>query len=203
MKVLFEPIEKFKGHCHVERWGTVANAVLHITGDVEAGLRYGWDCLKYNHGKKNRIVDGDNNDVGGVKLKDLDETIKSPFWWAYWRMLDRIAQALFDILRWCESCSCHFDLLEELRAGDRGHDEEVVKRVRDRASKCPLRGMRCHDVCAGGLLDYVKQRLSYHVAEFASHLPNDIGQPDKQSILEQCESGRAHIVAYYTVKLAH
>ncbi|CAK0890320.1 unnamed protein product [Prorocentrum cordatum] len=187
LKALVEPIKKFKGHCHVERWGTVANALLNITGNVEAALRYAWDAPKYTHGKKKG-----REELFNVKLGVLDDTINAPYWWAYWGMLEKIAQALFDVIRWCDSCSCHSDLLESLRGQECASNlaEEQIKTMKEHASKCPLRGMRCHDVCAGMLLDYVKDRLRYHIADFASNIPSDVSRGDAKRILDQMESGR-------------
>ncbi|CAK0791682.1 unnamed protein product [Prorocentrum cordatum] len=199
LKALFEPIKKFKGHCHVERWGTVANTLLSITGNVEAALRYAWDASKYTHGKKKGREEPFN-----VKLGVLDDTINTPYWWAYWGMLEKIAQALFDVIRWCESCSCHIGWLECLRGQECASNltEEQINTMKEHASKCPLRGMRCHDVCAGMLLDYVKDRLRYHIADFASNIPSDVSRGDAKRILDQMESGRmSNLSPYMTASM--
>ena len=67
-------------------------------------------------------------------------------------MLKGIAKGFLDILVWSESCSCHYEFLH----GDFGEDDELPDAVRLEAEKCPLRGMRCHDVCAGDLVTFVK-----------------------------------------------
>jgi hypothetical protein len=148
---MWQSVAAFDGHCHEERWGTVAACHLKLTDDVEAALRWGWDAGKYLSGRNEHLAMDqaqhlDQDNTRESRLDIVDSTIRDPFWWSYWRMMRHIARTLHELLVWAESCACHYELLHRSSVED---DGRVSPAVRREAERCPLRGLRCPEVASG------------------------------------------------------
>ena len=89
------------------RWGTVLEAIAWLL-PLESSLSEAWSLAKYQlcgdiagHVKKSGKP---------VKLDVVDSAIKSPMFWAYARLVDRLGETLGSIAKLSEDCPCHSEV---------------------------------------------------------------------------------------------
>ena len=59
--------------------------------------------------------DEEKKDDHNIKVSAVDSAIRSPYFWGYVTMLQIIARVLNTMLLWCDTCSCHWDLLRNAK----------------------------------------------------------------------------------------
>eukprot|EP00969_Alexandrium_andersonii_P278738 12319603-Alexandrium_andersonii.AAC.1 len=59
----------------------------------------------------------------------------------------QLAQVLQELMRWAESCPCHWHLLQDFVSGD--VEEAAAKKLRHLCDVCPFRGMRAAELASG------------------------------------------------------
>ena len=103
-------IKSFKAQVYHERWHTIADCVKCIL-EIEVGLRHCWSLSKYmsgtdKHAKLEMLKDSD--DEHNAKLTLVEDAIQSDVFWTYMRMLSYIGWLQTQVIRWVNSCPCHW-----------------------------------------------------------------------------------------------
>ena len=207
---LFRHIWPFRNKCHLERWGTVSTCISAVLGDVETSIRWGWDLQRYENGSQHHPqMDRDSAcpESHRSRMDIVDEAVRDPFWWGYLHMLNKIAGTLNIMLRWSESCSCHWDLLradeEHAAAGEVGDAPLLSDAVRADIAECPLRGRRCADLAGGEFMQLLNGLCQERVAQLLTNeLQCGMTQAQRQRIINDFERGRVHLITYLTMKLS-
>ena len=146
-KYLRKDVVSFKAKVNTQRFGTVADAALEI-GKIENGLRYVWQLDLFMSGNQSPRRAPDEDNPHKLHIDDLNDTITSEFFWSYCLMFRCLARSLQHLMRWSESCACHWDLWQL---------EELPRDVRVGCERCPWRGRRAPELAAGGLTKEVAQ----------------------------------------------
>lgn len=202
---MFRPLLAFKSRCYAERWGNVSHCVTELTSEErQASLRWGWDLTKYMNGserfpqlEQEARLEGEEQHKSALEV--VDESILDPFWWAYLQMLSKIATALNTLLAWSESCSCHWQMLQEAVEGG----DPLPKHVESSCLSCPMRGRRCADLAAGSFLELLQSLCEERAARLLLDLPPNISEEQRLMIIGDFERGRVQLVTQFTLKLAH
>ena len=154
----------FTAEVYWERWQTIADCVRSILV-VEVGLRYCWDLSKYllgtdRHAKVEMLKES-GDDEHAAKLTLVDEAIRSDFFWMYMRMLNHIAWLQTRVVRWINSCSCHWDL----------NLDDFPIYMQKLFLSCPLRGRRCQDMVSGEFFDLISSLFEHRCARLLAEMP--------------------------------
>lgn len=121
---------------------------------------------------------------------EVDETLASPFFWAFLHLLDALNSILTHITAWCESCACH--------------PPEVRKALAELGitGSCPLRGRRCPELAAGGLEHVVLEVSQLEVGNLLLKYCGDLSPHERARLVSDFELGRQCIEMQLRVKLA-
>ena len=82
----------------------------------------------------------------GNKVRKADAVVKDNRFWSYMVMLDVQCDALLELIRWTESCACHWRFVVN------GVDHLSAK-MRHAIARCPFRGQRCAEISAGDFIE--------------------------------------------------
>jgi hypothetical protein len=180
---------RFKGKVHRKRWGTVAFCVTDILG-IKASIIWGWNKSRYvgHHGASNVRQDPNHS----IAVDDCDDAILDPFFWACLLTLEWVYVVLRHIFAWIEECPCHGTALDS-------HPTPAQKKA---WLKCPLRCLRLIEVCAGDLLDELKQLLTMCSVELLTQLPPDLTIANRAVCVREFEKVRSYILFQSTLKIA-
>ena len=208
-QALWTHLRGFSARCYPERWGTVAKTLVDLTPSAIASLQARWDIKKYMAGVKNKrrniealspqcANDADHEDHV-VKIEVIDESLASPFWTSYWRMLGHVSEVLLKCLAWAEGCPCHHDLLREsIEEGD-----PLVPSMKAAALRCPLRGKRCAELAEGDFMEVVRTIYDECNAQVAQSIPNILDEKEKLAICQDLEASKIGLLTEFALKTAH
>ena len=201
-------LARFKSQCHLERWGTVVDTVMAMTRDVEASLRLGWCLHKFMNGSDEhpQLEEEAEDNEHANRIDLVDSTIRSEFWWAYFRMLQHICKVMRKAIRWSEACSCHEGLLygEDYGSDDSDDDDErVPQRIRAAAKTCPFRGRRAPELATGDLVEFVGKIHTQVAADVLLDIPSSLDDEDRKAIMQDYDRARIFFVSVLTLKMAH
>ena len=93
-------------------------------------------------------------------------------------------------------CSCHYDLLQQT-------DTQLPAEVRELCLKCPMRGRRCPELASGAVLEILQQLWLGESKSIVAEMPPELSEEDAFIIVQDFERGRHHLVAEFTLKMAH
>ena len=145
------------------RWSSLVNVCKALL-DREKGLRLCWSLQALMNSAADRTAEDEDRDQDTSQaaqiFRQADQSVTSPFFWAYTRFLAITHGNLEKISGWCESCPCH--------------PIEVP---------CKLKGRRCPELADGCFERFM---LSMHRAANADFLAAAAGLPPKElAILQQ------------------
>lgn len=189
-------LDGFNAHVHTERWGTVAYAALRLC-EVGEALRWGWSLKEYSPDWSAR--DEEKKDDHNIKVSAVDSAIRSPYFWGYVTMLQIIARVLNTMLLWCDSCSCHWDLLRNAKL----MNIDLPFKTRKLWKTCVFRGRRLPELASGDLFAETQQLFEEGSARMARKLPPGLDDAQRATIIIDYERGRSHVVFLMTLKLSH
>ena len=195
----------FKGHCYQDRWGTVADCLIHMSIDVKAALDFFWDAEKYrgSTSEKTTVSDEEDDHDAKERIDIIDEALRNPFWWAYWHMLMRVAKILRLALIWAEGCPCHDSLRAALLEVDPEVDSDIIKELRDLVNTCVMRGRRCPELAAGDFHRVLKRLYLEEGSQLLMQLPPSLNGEERKRILGDFERSRQYLLATFILKLSH
>ena len=191
-------LKKFTAKVHKKRWGTLANATEKIISII--CVRDKWSMERYiahSSTAKRNNNDDEDEDGGGNRLSIVNDCTMDSAWWAKIITLDLLLGMIRIGMQWCESCSCHWDLLNDVDLKDIPH--WLLQRWLD----CPMRGMRLSEVSAGDLLCEFESLYRVTVVVLLQKLPRDIGDDTRAVCLAEFERGRGHIIFRVTLKISN
>lgn len=181
----------YRAKVNTGRWGSVAFACASIL-EIEKPLRRFWSMQNYLRIPQHHGAGGEDEDVARKQLKEVDEIIDAPIFWA--RML--VLNELFSLVRrcfwWTESCPCHGHLDRDL------YPDDVVKEW----DKCPLRGCRLPELASGCFFENFEGIYNMTAAQLLDKMPRDVDDAVWAECMREFEAGRTHLAFIFTLKLA-
>ena len=183
-------IEKFNGHVHKERWGTIADCALKMLR-IERALCNGWSLEAYGRARRGIEIAG-GDEAWQSEVEVVDEAINDPLFWDALRVLTLLAKLVIESIVWSESCSCHGDL----------DWENCTSEERARWRSCPLRGMRASDLAAGLFFRHFANLAATYAIDLAGALSRDLTPQQRGILIQDFEQGRAHLFAAFTLRLS-
>ena len=193
--ILAKLIKEYKAAVYEERWGTVSNCIL-MTVPLEDALRSMWVLDKYM-GKSSSSIRNppDEDDSHNVRVDLVDEAITSPLWWAYIKMLAKFAYVQVTLLKWAESCPCHWGLPYK--------KEEVPRSLRKLWDTCPMRGRRAAELANGDFMTTIQELFEETAASLMLQMPRDLSADDRYMVVQDFERGRCQLLYTFTLKMTH
>jgi hypothetical protein len=188
-------LKQFRGSIHTGRWATVAFAVPELLG-IATIFRWGWNKQKFASGDVNARDQGredTQNLVNGV-----DAFACSAFKWAFLVVLEALCVFLRRVTQFADSCPCHWHLF---RSG--AVPPEFFKLMEKQWLQCPFRGMMTAELSHTDFFDMLQGLVSTSTADLISQLPGDITAAERLKLINEFESGRAHLTFMYIMKLTH
>ena len=193
MAVNFQgPILKFKGKIHTKRWATVVFSIPEIY-KVETGLTWFWDKRAFQG------EDGHQKEDTIKIATDVDQAVQSDQYWAYLRVMERIAKVERKLTEFAELCPCHFMYVLGL---DGSMPDDIRESMKHQWSQCPFRGMMVAEL-AEEFMQLLGRLNTTSSGELLASLPARTSAPDRQTCLLEFEAGRAHLNFVYVMKLGH
>ena len=191
-------LKGFDAHVHSERWGTVAHAAEMIH-KIRASLQRGWNLAMYNPTWNAQDEARETSDSHCVNLSIVDQAVADPAFWAYVEMLQTLARAVSRLLSWCDSCTCHWELLQAV------YEQKIELPVKARTcwKTCVLRGRRLPELATGDLFDEVRKLFDKAAVRLARSFSPLLEDEERTTIILDFERGRSHISFTLCVKLSH
>eukprot|EP00971_Amphidinium_carterae_P052726 1038083-Amphidinium_carterae.2 len=173
-------LRRFQHRVYRGRWGTIAFACEAMLA-LKPVLSFGWSLPKYTEGMLSV----------SQELIAINEALLSDYFWGSMYVLSKLYALVRASFAWCEGCSCHSHM--DLTA--------VSTEVRDRWQRCPMRGLRLPEVCAGdffGVMDTLGNETNVAMLQ---ELPPGLSSQQRSCLLREFQQGRSHLMYSYTVKL--
>lgn len=174
-------LKAFKGNVHKERWGTIAHCTSELL-ELKEVLISRWDKDLYM---------GQQTAEHATNIDMVDRAIRSDMFWASLQCLELLMKVMRRCMDWCESCPCHYNLLES------GAAVELERRW----SRCPLRGRRLPEVAAGDFGNLFTELFDNMSAQALLLLPGALTASDRSRLLQDLARGRAHLAFQLTLKI--
>ena len=190
----------FSGKVIPGRWAMIADCSLQMAV-VEVCLRWGWVLEKYQ-GKEIKArepaedIDADSDDEWTKKKLNLplaDAGINDEFHWGWFVMFREVCGTILMAFQWLSGCSCHPHV----------NHKDVPNSLKGVWEKCPFRGRRAPELANGDFMKAITKDLNVRCASLLALLPSDLSVGQRQRIIADFESARAHIVFRLSLKLHH
>lgn len=99
-----------------------------------------------------------------------------------------------DMFTWCESCPCHWKLLQ---------DPDLPCEHRSVYLRCPLRGRRMPEIACGDLIEMLTELCSARSARMLVRMGSGISREERHTIVSDFEQGKSHIIFVLVLKTSH
>ena len=195
--------------------------LLHTIESSLPILRSAWDEKKFLFGIGGVSVAGSDRQADEAEAEDsqnmgshfqaslLTQTLRDPFFFAYFDMILSLVSMTEDMAHWAESCSCHEDLLQHTssRSSEQQVRRSTMKSGRaisnlfsGKAEVCPMRGKRLPELVAYGadkmFIDFANAAIG---SLFVSHR-HFVSSEQWHLILSDFQAGKDQAVLQFQLK---
>ena len=208
------------GSLYTKRWGEVVYFCIRLKAVLPI-LRSAWDEKKFLFGIGGVSVAGSDRQADEAEAEDsqnmgshfqaslLTQTLRDPFFFAYFDMILSLVSMTEDMAHWAESCSCHEDLLQHTssRSSEQQVRRSTMKSGRaisnlfsGKAEVCPMRGKRLPELVAYGadkmFIDFANAAIG---SLFVSHR-HFVSSEQWHLILSDFQAGKDQAVLQFQLK---
>ena len=177
------------------RWLVTQQVLHHILG-LEHALLAGWNLQVFLVGGSVDADGGDHANAGGgdngyrnrdsdatVSLSQVDEALRSPFFWATCKMIWHLGETVREMEGWSKGCPCHpRDSKLSAFKQQAVYNAELGRAASDQSDTCPGKGKRAPELAAGKLPSLYEEVSLTHYA-FVLSASQSVPQEQRSQLL--------------------
>ena len=193
---------EFSASVYEGRWGSVSSAVGKLLL-LEKPLRLGWNLSKYKFGKPGAHQPRQGEaDSHHVDIDAVDGAIACNEFWAYCHMVDVVAESVEVIMRFGESCQCHWSWTAF--DGPVRHTPKRLlseKNARAHGERCPMQGLRAPELAAGALRSLLQDLAQRGQAQLLLATPvARLAPAARTRVFDDFARARRYLAFAFTIK---